>query len=162
MRPRRLRSRCVAVARPRCARGGNARFIRATRAGAQHSCRVVTVTGGGTRCWGANGSGQLGNGTTGESLVPSSVVSAVDFTQLGAGTAHSCALTGAATLCVGATMRWADRGWWKPGRQRPDGGRVAGDVQPIVVGGDFACGLGTDALTYCWGNISGARWATAR
>jgi alpha-tubulin suppressor-like RCC1 family protein len=136
----------------RLAVGTRASFVQLA-AGAQHSCRIVTVTGGGTRCWGANGSGQLGNGTNGESLVPSTVVSAADFTQLGAGTAHSCALTRTGdAVCWGDNALGQIAGGGSPGASAPVAVTSPVTFTQLVVGGDFACGLGADALTYCWGN----------
>ena len=47
---------------------------------------------GGVSCWGANGSGQLGNGDTTDSTVPVDVVGVTDATQLAVGFKHACAL----------------------------------------------------------------------
>jgi len=49
-----------------------------------------TVVSGVAYCWGANGSGQLGNGTTTDALVPVVVSGDNTFTQLSAGNNHTC------------------------------------------------------------------------
>jgi alpha-tubulin suppressor-like RCC1 family protein len=51
---------------------------------------------GQTYCWGNNGNGQLGNGTTTSSLLPVAVSqpSGVTFVDVRAGSSHTCALDG--------------------------------------------------------------------
>lgn len=70
-------------------------------AGERHSCAVATD--GTLWCWGANGSGQLGDGTLGASAVPLQVGSRSDWAIAAAGTSHSCAIREDGTLwCWGS------------------------------------------------------------
>ncbi len=69
-------------------------------AGDRHTCAVTRT--GRALCWGANGLGELGNGTTEASAVPvdvSGLGSGVDAVAAGVG--HSCALVGGSVLCWG-------------------------------------------------------------
>jgi alpha-tubulin suppressor-like RCC1 family protein len=64
----------------------------AISAGANHTCGIRS----GSRtllCWGDNSSGQLGDGTTQNRLVPTRVASAVRFAVVAAGTEHTCAVS---------------------------------------------------------------------
>lgn len=57
-----------------------------------HACAITRD--GGAMCWGYNGSGELGNGTTENSWLPVSVVSLSGRVKaLVAGSSHTCALT---------------------------------------------------------------------
>lgn len=60
-------------------------------AGNTHTCALMSSNGS-ARCWGANYSGQLGNGTTISSSQPVVVSGLSGATHVAAGSAHSCAL----------------------------------------------------------------------
>ena len=51
---------------------GNLSFT-SVAAGPYHSCALATGTGAGVYCWGYNGTGELGDGTTIQRLVPTRV-----------------------------------------------------------------------------------------
>src|SRR5438445_3872630 len=58
--------------------------------GAAHACGARKD--GSVVCWGANGNGQLGNGTTLDSSVPVQVLGITDAIAISLGGSHSCAL----------------------------------------------------------------------
>ena len=70
-------------------------------AGDLHMCGLSP--GGDALCWGANESGQLGNGTTMSSDTPVTVSGGHMWTQIAAGTDHTCGLTMGEVWCWGAT-----------------------------------------------------------
>ncbi|MBI5495958.1 MAG: hypothetical protein HY904_13115 [Deltaproteobacteria bacterium] len=69
--------------------------------GALHSC--ARTAGGGLKCWGANFSGQVGDGTQGDALQPTDVSGLTSGAlQVSAGTYHTCAVvTGNTIKCWG-------------------------------------------------------------
>jgi alpha-tubulin suppressor-like RCC1 family protein len=60
--------------------------------GSGHTCAITPlVKGAGTAyCWGSNGTGTLGDGTTTDRLEPVAVVGALRFQQISAGGMHTC------------------------------------------------------------------------
>jgi len=131
-------------------------------AGAQHTCGVTA--GKQALCWGWNGTGQLGDGTTQERMVPTPVATTQRFsviavnagsntgtggTQLGDGS--TCALTEA-----GEPYCWGFNGYGQLG----DGAQVP-RLSPVPVGGGLrlsglslgssaTCGM-YGAAIWCWG-----------
>src|SRR6266550_4355952 len=123
-------------------------------AGDGFSCGVGTS--GATACWGDNGVGQLGNGTTGSINATPGLVSApagVTFSAVSVGPAHACGLTsGGAAYCWG----------WNLFGELGNGTRTNSPVPTLVNAPGVAFGTvsmaensscatdGTGAV-YCWG-----------
>lgn len=90
------------------AAGGKLEGVLALALGAQHSCGVKA--GGTVYCWGRNGSGELGNGTTGQASGARPVVVDTDG-QLAAGALglalgnrHSCVAVKGGAYCWGVNL----------------------------------------------------------
>src|ERR1035438_7848891 len=130
-------------------------------AGSFHSCAIES---GKAYCWGDNGSGQLGNGSTVGSSVPvavdtSGVLAGQALTQITAGDASTCALDAA-----GAAYCWGNNGSGQLG----DGGTVSNSSVPVAVDtsgvlagktltqitadGYHTCVLDAVGAAYCWGD----------
>lgn len=122
-------------------------------AGNTHTCAVTNA--GGAKCWGDNWSGQLGNGSNINALMPSDVSGLLSgVSAISVGHHHTCALTTA-----GGAKCWG----WDVFGQLGDGGSntntttpvdVAGlnaGVASLSVGGSHACVVTTTGGVKCWG-----------
>jgi hypothetical protein len=69
--------------------------------GDYHNCGLTA--GGTARCWGSNGLGQLGDGTTLDRTSPFTVEGGHVWTQIAAGSNHTCGLEGDEVWCWGAS-----------------------------------------------------------
>ncbi|HEU4404299.1 MAG TPA: hypothetical protein VFS43_03270 [Polyangiaceae bacterium] len=117
-------------------------------AGQVHTC--ARMSDGTVRCWGSNGSGQLGSGG-GDSVLPVVVPDLASVASMTAGMYSSCA-----TLADETARCWGvDPSKLKiSGKPQPfDAGPMAGvaGVRQVGVGGDHVCVLQADAKVLCKG-----------
>ncbi|MEZ4455196.1 MAG: Ig-like domain-containing protein [Gemmatimonadales bacterium] len=123
-----------------------------------HGCGLAI--GIGIACWGDNGSGQLGRGTTGGTgLMPAGVLGAASWTDAWVGDGYSCALDdqfvgeSAGAHCWGGN----DLGQLGTGDNSPSNSPVpvAGGLKFALLGlgngSRTTCGIGSDTHLYCWG-----------
>ena len=107
-------------------------------------------------CWGYNGSGELGDGTTTDSAVPvQEHTHASDWAAVSAGEDHTCAVKTDHTLwCWGNN----DSGELGDGGTTTDSAvpvqehTHASDWAAVSAGGDHTCAVKTDHTLWCWGN----------
>ena len=133
-------------------------------AGYAHTCGLTRS--GSVLCWGDNGSGQLGNGSLVSAARPVAVSGGKTFTQVSAGSSHTCGISQGAVLCWGSNLN----GQVGNGAA-PDGPAVqipAAVVPPasnptfkrVATGDSFSCAITTGGEAYCWGQTVAGKLGT--
>jgi len=142
---------------------GGLRFT-VVSAGGRFTCGVTTA--GSAYCWGFNGYGQLGDGTTTDRTSPVVVAGGLRFATVSAGGGHACGVTTA-----GAAYCWGDNLDGQLGIGSNAGPEACSTVpypcstNPVAVlggltfaavsaGSEHTCGIAMTGASYCWGRNS--------
>lgn len=118
--------------------------------GGSHVCGLNRS--GQASCWGANGGGQLGDGTRTDRASPVPVRTELRFSTLTAGVTHTCGLAGGGVpVCWGQNLNGQVGDGSRVDRLAPV--TVGGGVQfrSLVAGWDHTCGLTNNGNAFCWG-----------
>lgn len=131
----------VAVADPDLASG-----VKAVAVGNEHSCALTAA--GAVKCWGDNGDGQLGDGSTTPQPAPVAVAGlGSGVTAIAASVRRTCAVASGGLKC------WGDLPWEPAPVLAPtDVAGLTSGIKAVSLGDFFSCVVTTAGAVKCWGD----------
>ena len=131
---------------------GSALELQSVGGGSSHSCGLTP--GKTVKCWGANGSGQLGDATTAAKYYPVDVINFNNVRALSVGSYHNCAVTeDNRAYCWGNGANGRLGHGTNMQKTIPtEIANISGQVQSIVAGNQSTCAILLNGDLYCWGS----------
>ena len=126
--------------------------VRAISANGDHTCALTDS--GGVKCWGRNGDGELGDGTTTDSLVPVDVKGLPSGVKaISAAVNHTCALTDSDEVKCWGSNRFGQLGdaTTTSSAVPVDVKDLPGGATAISAGGQYTCARRRAGFVRCWG-----------
>lgn len=124
--------------------------------GVYHTCAIKADKT--LHCWGGNGSGALGDGTTTTRSTPTPVSGAGTWKSVDAGYSHTCGIKSDDTLwCWGSNSNGELGDNSTTQRLVPTAISGGGTWKQVGVGLNLSCGIKSDDTLFCWGSNSNGR-----
>lgn len=119
--------------------------------GVSHVCGLEPS--GQAWCWGANGSGQLGDGSRTDRREAVTVSTDLRFSRLAAGLTHTCGLAGGGVAaCWGRNLNGQLGDGSRGDRPIPQAVAGGASFRMLVAGWNHTCGLDAGGRALCWGS----------